>query len=1447
MNKNRETLMKFISAQNQKVQDDISKQGYKDNSPYRNNPFNIIQGQPGQPTSITMKGVSTPLIGMDEYGNKQYMQPGQEYQFPGSQVTETPMYQRAGTVRDSVAHQADKILKYEVLRGGPGSAPLDGTNGNPDYRDPKYRKMLMDRIYPEVQKIMPKASAMEISEAMDFVFNAGWDKVNNKIEKDPRGFALQEYYKKYDPSKLDDDGKWTGRKNAPYSFDQEYNNTIGKLSENQRRILMNKGRDWYYQNINNPAPGVPSSDYYDTWYGRIWNTNDYKPFDPNNPMFTPKKVNGGTLLNKTIKCSNCGWSWKAADGGNDVSTCHKCGAENKIMENGGPTSNIKNWFAEQMQSSVYRRNLEKSGYKDVDAEIAKRLSNIDKTKYIADENRLGTYYNPGSRYIHHAPLKDIENWEGNAPESEYILAHEFGHSGVAKVSGTRLNKYDIEQLGSRNKNKKSYPWENYADLKAAQYEAAKLGIYNPGTEEFTQEHLDLLKKNGNIDRLFENYDDKDIIWLQNNLAQNDNNKYELPVAQFGLEGSINKSLGNPMQKAHTAAYQLAGKWYNPKTKQWEENDPVDNFRHPMAGRYVSEEIQNKLYNIPVVSQIAGMVGSNALGVGHELSTLFNPKDKRGWYDKIRESGEDIFNNAVGATVGSLPISDKQKTKILTKLSNKNMLPDGVSGTGGDMYIKHAMGGSIPKAQEGMFKSSSIPQADYVEPTYSYPVRKKLYSGEDEFFKANPNVRGMATEDNQVIINPYSSLTDEEKQGIIINESARLAMRNGYKRPTFDLTPEQKEFFNTINDGKPYSTDEQDIKETIIGRILSGDDSAGNVTPEQKKYAEELQRVLKFQEGGTKKQVKYGTPEYTEAYNKGEVITDEGVRSPIALDEVVIQNNYKRPRGFWEQSIDKYVKDNKDAGLFGALGSVVTYPLSVGQHTLTYGTTGKVQDPSEAWGHNTNEGWFDSAGAFGRNLDDALLNVLADPANLIGAGILTKGNALSKLNKLRNISTSIAPELRQGLRTAGPSFESSVDNVTNISKNLEDLNYAKDWAKQYGYELPQNLERIAQSDELTNRTLRGMMNRHNTFVRGVSTNWDVIAEKNPEILRHLEGKGFDLSTKEGTKAAAEYMATHVPIQTGYGRASLNQEVFERGQDAIYTSNSIPTAEGYTYGQGYITKVKRPTDFSSSNRQDWITQNNPEYYKNALPSERALTVQELESVVDYKNLDNFLKEGRIDRNQYDKLSKYYNDSQNIKTELYKKYNIDNLPKSISDFTPEQDKLFDAYMEELNAEKKRINYNANNTHIGQVNYNSSAYQAIDITPTPSQGDTVSTRNGASFKLSSGYLKFQFYHQSSTTAPIRLKIQIVKVMGIPESNMNTFFQQCHFPTSFLSTTIYDFNSQVNPDYFRSYKIIKTKYVSLPPDTISGVQIKKDITISLKFKNHNVKFNQESTKVSNC
>ena len=39
---------------------------------------------------------------------------------------------------------------------------------------------------------------------------------------------------------------------------------------------------------------------------------------------------GGALLTKKVTCKKCGWEWDAADGGNDITTCHKCGGKGLI-------------------------------------------------------------------------------------------------------------------------------------------------------------------------------------------------------------------------------------------------------------------------------------------------------------------------------------------------------------------------------------------------------------------------------------------------------------------------------------------------------------------------------------------------------------------------------------------------------------------------------------------------------------------------------------------------------------------------------------------------------------------------------------------------------------------------------------------------------------------------------------------------------------------------------------------------------------------------------------------------------------------------------------------------------------------------------------------------------------------------------------------------------------
>tara|TARA_R110002012_G_scaffold35412_1_gene101148 strand:- start:54 stop:254 length:201 start_codon:yes stop_codon:yes gene_type:complete len=62
----------------------MSTQGYKKNSPDVDKPFNIIPSG-----DITMKGVEFPVKGTDNLGNTKIMQPGKDYKFPGTIVTET--------------------------------------------------------------------------------------------------------------------------------------------------------------------------------------------------------------------------------------------------------------------------------------------------------------------------------------------------------------------------------------------------------------------------------------------------------------------------------------------------------------------------------------------------------------------------------------------------------------------------------------------------------------------------------------------------------------------------------------------------------------------------------------------------------------------------------------------------------------------------------------------------------------------------------------------------------------------------------------------------------------------------------------------------------------------------------------------------------------------------------------------------------------------------------------------------------------------------------------------------------------------------------------------------------------------------------------------------------------------------------------------------------------
>ena len=127
---------------------------------------------------------------------------------------------------------------------------------------------------------------------------------------------------------------------------------------------------------------------------------------------------------------------------------------------------------------------------------------------------------------------------------------------------------------------------------------------------------------------------------------------------------------------------------------------------------------------------------------------------------------------------------------------------------------------------------------FAKGVYGIGVRPDLFPGEDTFFRENPHVAGMAAKDNRIIMNPYSKLSEQEKQAVMLNEAARVHMRTGnIDAPTFSLTPEQEAAFEA------YSADPLDRASTIAARILSGDPSALKPTPEQMSYVQRLRKYM----------------------------------------------------------------------------------------------------------------------------------------------------------------------------------------------------------------------------------------------------------------------------------------------------------------------------------------------------------------------------------------------------------------------------------------------------------------------------------------------------------------------------------------------------------------------------------------------------------------------------
>lgn len=161
-------------------------------------------------------------------------------------------------------------------------------------------------------------------------------------------------------------------------------------------------------------------------------------------------------------------------------------------------------------------------------------------------------------------------------------------------------------------------------------------------------------------------------------------------------------------------------------------------------------------------------------------------------------------------------------------------------------------------------------------------------------------------------------------------------------------------------------------------------------------------------------------------------------------------------------------------------------------------------------------------------------------------------------------------------------------------------------------------------------------------------------------------------------------------------------------------------------------------------------------------------------------------------------------------------------------------------VNVEKKRYNVQQNSQTVGQLSINAVGLFCGDVTPIPAQGVAYNQRTGASMKIVSAFLEFQFWTMSANTHRTRLVLEVFRIKGAPTTA--SAFYQSHWLVN-PASGIVDYNSDVNPDNYGTATCIYRRKFNIIHNYSSEVAI-KDMNCPQKF-NHHVRFSQNSTTVT--
>nr|UOF82787.1 capsid protein [Cressdnaviricota sp.] len=163
-------------------------------------------------------------------------------------------------------------------------------------------------------------------------------------------------------------------------------------------------------------------------------------------------------------------------------------------------------------------------------------------------------------------------------------------------------------------------------------------------------------------------------------------------------------------------------------------------------------------------------------------------------------------------------------------------------------------------------------------------------------------------------------------------------------------------------------------------------------------------------------------------------------------------------------------------------------------------------------------------------------------------------------------------------------------------------------------------------------------------------------------------------------------------------------------------------------------------------------------------------------------------------------------------------------------------------VNVEKKRKDFTQVSVlPVGALNgVGVSGAQCINISPLIAQGVTQGTRNGNSLKLTSACFDIQFAQQTSTVNDLKVRwVIICRPDNGATYSASTVQDTFYEPNPFSS--VVDYYSSRDPEYFTDFRVIKQGVVDLKQDQVTSGQsiIQKKIPLRL---NHHQKYNTDAS-----